>query len=110
MESSAQASLDSARSFLDRCRSIVNDIVPHKRLVEPVLTPRFVPTCSDKLLSGLAVLSQSEDLRVQSHLAEARDQVDWVRQQRGKEDIDVFDGVGISLIGPTHFIHPQLAH
>lgn len=90
VEASAEASLNSAKSFVSRCRSLTENLQPHERLIEPVLTPRFVPTCSDSLLQGLAMLSEKEDLKVQSHLAEAHDQVEWVRKERGKEDIDVF--------------------
>lgn len=65
----------------------------HRRLVEPVVTPRFVPTCSDELLLGLGELSNAEEVRVQSHLAEAHDQVKWVRDERHAEDIEVFERV-----------------
>ncbi|KXN85338.1 Guanine deaminase [Leucoagaricus sp. SymC.cos] len=90
VEASASVSLDSARSFVSRCRSVFERLEPHERLIEPVLTPRFVPTCSDELLRGLGVLSKDEDVKIQSHLAEAHDQIDWVRKERGMEDIDVF--------------------
>ncbi|KAL5519928.1 hypothetical protein ACEPAG_1588 [Sanghuangporus baumii] len=91
VEDSAQSSLDSARSFTERLRSAQAELKPSERLVEPVLTPRFVPTCSDELLAGLGKMSEVLDVRVQSHLAEARDQVDWVQRERGIPDIDVFD-------------------
>lgn len=96
VEPSAQASLDSAWSFVSRCRALTKDLQPHERLVEPVLTPRFVPTCSDELLRGLGELSAREGLKVQSHLAEAYDEVEWVRKERGMEDIDVFEKVNCS--------------
>ncbi|KAL5482533.1 hypothetical protein ACEPAI_9127 [Sanghuangporus weigelae] len=91
VEDSAQSSLQSARSFAERLRSAQEELKPSERLVEPVLTPRFVPTCSDELLAGLGEMSEVLNVRVQSHLAEARDQVDWVQQERGIPDIDVFD-------------------
>lgn len=94
MESAADASLAAAASFVDNCNAIEEHLLPHEKLIEPVLTPRFVPTCSDDLLSGLGQLSKERNLRVQSHMAEAHDQVEWVRQQRGMEDMDVFDKVG----------------
>jgi guanine deaminase len=93
VESSTSTSLASAKSFIDRCRSLTQNIPSHERLVEPVLTPRFVPTCTDELLNGLAHMSREEHVRVQSHLAEARDQVDWVKSTRNADDIDVFDKV-----------------
>ncbi|EDR13170.1 uncharacterized protein LACBIDRAFT_188306 [Laccaria bicolor S238N-H82] len=91
VEASAEASLSSAKSFVHKCRHMMEQLPPHQRRIEPVLTPRFVPTCSDELLGSLGDLSRLESLRVQSHLAEAHDQVEWVRSVRGAEDIDIFD-------------------
>lgn len=95
VESSAQASLDSAASFVEKCYA-VNKAKDH-RLIEPILTPRFVPTCSDTLLQGLGELAaQGKDsipLRIQSHLAESEDQVARVKSTRHADDIDVFDKV-----------------
>ena len=93
VESSSSSSLASASSFVQRCHQLVQDLPAHRRLVEPVLTPRFVPTCSNELLKGLGKLSKDQSLRIQSHLAEAEDQVKWVRGERGMEDIDVFSKV-----------------
>jgi len=90
VESSSSSSLASASSFVQKCHQLVQDLPAHRRLVEPVLTPRFVPTCSNELLKGLGKLSKDQSLRIQSHLAEAEDQVTWVRGERGMEDIDVF--------------------
>lgn len=93
VEDSADQSLDAAKSFIGEVRSCFAHLPKERQLIEPVLTPRFVPTCSDKLLSGLGSLSEIENARLQSHLAEARDQVDWVETERGMSDIDVFDSV-----------------
>ena len=52
----------------------LNDqLPPHMALVEPVITPRFVPTCSDELLKGLGRLSAEQGLRVQSHMVRTDD-------------------------------------
>jgi len=91
VESSSESALSSADSFVERCRQMVSNLPPTRRLVEPVLTPRFVPTCSDELLEGLGKLSAAKSLRIQSHMAEAHDQVAWVRRERGSEDIEVFE-------------------
>lgn len=94
VESSKETALDAARSFLNK--------FPEKPaatdLVEPVITPRFVPTCSDELLTGLGQLAKEKNSRIQSHLAEARDQVNWVEQERRAADIDVFDKVCIDRL------------
>ncbi|KAH7885261.1 hypothetical protein F5I97DRAFT_1884009 [Phlebopus sp. FC_14] len=88
-ELDANESLSFARDFIQRCRDSVAHLEEHRRLVEPVITPRFVPTCSDALLKGLADIS-SGPLRIQSHLAEAYEEVKWVEDERGMDDIRVF--------------------
>ncbi len=93
IESSSEASLEAAKRFVDTFRTLFRTDAAN--LVEPVLTPRFVPTCSEELLDGLGKLAREENVRIQSHLAEARDQVNWVERERGKQDIDVFDSVSI---------------
>ncbi len=90
VEASAHASLEAARIFCDQCLDISSGLPTHEQLVVPVLTPRFVPTCSNELLSGLGALSAEKGLRVQSHLAEAHDQVKHVLEERGADDMEVF--------------------
>ncbi|KAI0699312.1 Metallo-dependent hydrolase, partial [Cerioporus squamosus] len=90
VEPSASASLEAARSFCDRCMDASSSLPAHHRLVDPVITPRFVPTCSNELLAGLGTLSAEKDLRIQSHMAEAHDQMQHVLTERGADDMDVF--------------------
>ncbi|KAL0961252.1 hypothetical protein HGRIS_006214 [Hohenbuehelia grisea] len=90
VEPSADAALSSARSFIHKCRALTSQYPAQGRLVEPVITPRFVPTCTDGLLAALGSLAIDEGVRIQSHMAEALDQVEWVRKERGREDLDVF--------------------
>ncbi|KAI0304422.1 Metallo-dependent hydrolase [Multifurca ochricompacta] len=91
IESTHSESLASVRSFIDRTRALTAHLPDHARLIEPVLTPRFVPTCSDALLQGLGELAQQTGVMVQSHLAEAKDQVKAVRETRGTSDLEVFE-------------------
>jgi guanine deaminase len=104
VEPSAQASLDSAISFVEKCYALDEERGP--RLIEPILTPRFVPTCSDPLLHGLGELAaqgrNSISLRIQSHLAESEDQVAWVKSTRHADDIDVFDKVRFLVRAEPH--------
>ncbi|KAI3616240.1 atrazine chlorohydrolase guanine deaminase [Moniliophthora roreri] len=95
VEGSAKDSLTSIASFTEKMKNLTSRLPSHKRLVEPVVTPRFVPTCSDELLEGLGNFAKQHSLRIQSHLAEAHDQVEWVRRERGAEDIEVFDKHGL---------------
>ena len=44
----------------------------------PILTPRFIPSCSDKLMRSLAEIQKETHLPVQSHLSENLNEVEWV--------------------------------
>lgn len=90
-EDSASASLSSVEEFIQQTRDFLSQYPPHLRLVEPIITPRFVPTCSNDLLRSLGDLAQSQSVRVQSHLAEAREEVEWVKSERQLDDIVVFE-------------------
>ena len=45
-----------------------------------ILTPRFVPSTSAKLMDGLGRLGEKYDLPIQSHLSENQSEVAWVAQ------------------------------
>ena len=46
----------------------------------PILTPRFIPSCSDELMKSLAEIQGEYGLPLQSHLSENREEVTWVRE------------------------------
>ena len=46
---------------------------------KPILTPRFVPSCSEELMASLGRLAREKGLPVQSHLSESRAEIEWVR-------------------------------
>ncbi|MDR1379463.1 MAG: amidohydrolase family protein [Synergistaceae bacterium] len=47
---------------------------------KPILTPRFIPSCSDELMTKLHGIQKQYDLPVQSHLSENMGEVEWVKQ------------------------------
>ncbi len=49
-------------------------------LVQPIITPRFVPSCSDKMLTALGEYAKETGLPVQSHLSENRSEINWVQE------------------------------
>lgn len=51
----------------------------NEKLVKPIITPRFAPTCSDELLKELGSLANEYNLPVQSHLDENLDEIKWVQ-------------------------------
>ena len=48
--------------------------------VKPILTPRFTPSCTDELMTGLAEIQRTYCLPVQSHLSENRSEIAWVKE------------------------------
>ncbi len=47
---------------------------------KPILTPRFVPSCTDSLMKQLGNLAKKHNLRVQSHLSENPSEIKWVSE------------------------------
>lgn len=50
------------------------------RHTKPILTPRFIPACSDELMRRLADIQKSYGLPVQSHLSENPGEIAWVQE------------------------------
>ena len=46
-------------------------------IVAPVVTPRFLPTCTPELLRGLGALAEKHDTFIQSHLSESCDELQF---------------------------------
>ena len=53
-------------------------------LVQPVITPRFIPTCSPELLQGLGDLAHKYNCHVQSHISESQDEMELVARPAGE--------------------------
>lgn len=70
-------------------------------LVKPIITPRFVPTCSAELMEGLGELAKKYNVPVQSHLNENTSEVTWVSElfPDSKNYASVYDKFG--LFGQT---------
>lgn len=47
-------------------------------LVSPIITPRFVPSCTPEMLQACGELARKYNLPVQSHLSENRNEIAWV--------------------------------
>jgi guanine deaminase len=73
-EKSAAVSLDAARTWLEKCAA------GKYANTKPIITPRFIPSCSDELMRGLGFLRREFNLPVQSHLSENRSEIQWVRE------------------------------
>lgn len=68
-----------AASVEDTRRWITNTMSQYK-YVKPILTPRFIPSCSEQLLKELSIIQKEFDLPVQSHLSENLKEVAFVKE------------------------------
>lgn len=64
---------------------------------KPILTPRFIPTCTDDLLEKLKQLQMQYHLPLQSHLSENPGEIDWVQELCPQADFygDAYDRFGL---------------
>jgi guanine deaminase len=53
---------------------------------KPILTPRFIPCCTDKLMEELREIQMAYGIPVQSHLSESKGEIDFVKFLRPKND------------------------
>lgn len=56
--------------------------IKHSKLknTQPILTPRFIPSCTDELMEKLKMVQMRYDLPVQSHLSENPGEIEWVKE------------------------------
>lgn len=59
----------------------IDSIDPNHSLITPIITPRFVPSCSSSLLSSLGTLAKETNLPIQTHLSENTSEIALVRRQ-----------------------------
>lgn len=71
-EADAVKAAQDTESWLARCQGF--------KRVKPILTPRFIPACSDELMRRLSDLQKNYNLPVQSHLSENKGEVAWVKE------------------------------
>lgn len=94
-EKSAQASLEATERWICDTKS------KYQR-TRPILTPRFIPSCTDELMHGIRRLVEKYDLPVQSHLSENFSEIEFVQSlcRDSKFYGDAYDRYG--LFGGDH--------
>lgn len=72
-EKNAQASIEATLDWLEKTKDRYQN-------TKPILTPRFIPSCSDELMQAIGALSGERKLMIQSHLSENQSEIAWVRE------------------------------
>ncbi|ATB27910.1 5'-deoxyadenosine deaminase [Melittangium boletus] len=95
---STEASLAESLALLERWHGT------HGGRLHYALTPRFVLSCTEKLLREVGRLAREKQVRIHTHASENRTECEVVRQLTGRDNIAWFHELG--LTGP----HLTLAH
>jgi guanine deaminase len=91
-DASAEGAEAETRDFIEYVRSMPGN---GASLVKPVITPRFIPACSDELLARLGALARATGCHVQTHCSESDWEHHYVLQRCGKSDTAALDGFGL---------------
>jgi guanine deaminase len=86
----AEAAIRETAAFIDAVRAL-----PGNALVEPVVTPRFIPACTDRALEGLGALAADTGTAVQTHCSESDWEHGHVLARCGKTDTAALDDFGL---------------
>lgn len=72
-ESSAEESAKATVEWLEKALSGYEN-------TKPIVTPRFIPSCSDELMQRLGEIQKKYGLPLQSHLSENQGEIAWVKE------------------------------
>lgn len=80
---------------------------PLPELVRPILTPRFIPSCSPEMLTTFRELAEKFGTPVQSHLSENRSEIEWVHELEPEASCygDAYRRYGLFGQTPTLMAH-----
>lgn len=104
-DADATSAVSDTRRFIEAVRVLDGGERP---LVLPVITPRFIPSCTDEALSGLGELARDYGCHVQTHCAESDWAKAFVEQRFGRTDAASLDGFGLltrhTILAHSNFI------
>ncbi|WP_305373231.1 amidohydrolase family protein [Photobacterium leiognathi] len=91
-EASVADAIDDTELFIHNVQSLHGN---KAGLVKPVITPRFVPSCSHELLKALGGLVQQHNLHMQTHCSESDWARDYSKQHYNMTDIELYAETGL---------------
>ncbi|MBJ9990452.1 guanine deaminase [Paenibacillus sp. S28] len=91
-DADTQAALADTEEFILAVKALSKTV---KQGVFPVVTPRFIPSCTDEALQGLGELAEKYDAYVQSHCSESDWAHGYVRDRFRKNDAYALHDFGL---------------
>ena len=67
-------------AIADETRFVEDMLARKSEIVAPIITPRFVPTCTAELMTALGKLADKHHLLIQSHVSENLNEIAWVKE------------------------------
>ncbi len=107
-DASAADAIDGTARLIEHIRALGGN---DTGLVKPIVTPRFIPSCSDEVLSELGRLARSTGSHIQTHCSESDWEHDFVLQRLGKSDAHALRDFGLltrhTVLAHSNFISAQ---
>lgn len=103
-ESSAKAGIAATEAFINGVKALPNN---RSGLVQPVITPRFIPSCTDEMLHGLGSLASQYDCHIQTHCSESDWEHQYVLDRFGRTDTECLADFGLAT-EKSVFAHANL--
>lgn len=104
-DESVQQGLQDTRSLIDYIRAMPGN---ENQRVLPVVTPRFIPSCTDEMLEGLGKIAKEYDCHVQTHCSESDWEHGYVIERHGVRDTISLDNFGLlgnkTVLAHSNFI------
>ena len=105
-DNSTKEAIENTERFINDIQKLSKDV---PQGVYPVITPRFVPSCTDNALLELGKLAKKYNCYVQSHCSESDWEHNFVLERFGKRDSEVLDHFGLltdkSIMAHGNFIN-----
>ncbi|MCW3777260.1 amidohydrolase family protein [Levilactobacillus namurensis] len=87
-QASSQEALQTTERFIAQLQRLAKTT---GAALTPVITPRFVPSCTAETLRGLGALAHRDDLPIQSHCSESNWEEQYAESTYHQRDAAVFD-------------------
>ena len=98
---------ESVSDAIEACDALVSEFEKEDARVRPIVTPRFIPSCTPELLKACGEMARRYNLPVQSHLSENHGEIAWVKklEPESRHYADAYERYGLLGQTPTVMAH-----